>query len=363
MSGPQFIHLQTFSRKPNPAGQSVAQILGEVLRTPEFSHHVDAPAPPGVVDGITPPELIARHDAMIENAKVVVKVKGKTHHRAIRKDRHTLMTAVSSYPIPWDQIEGTPEEEAALRQWEERNVTFFKKLFGGQYQATYRHTDEAFPHLHIYALPERSPGVDASRLHPGKNAKAKAEALALKEKATARESVAAGNRALKASMRNFQNVYYKHVGEPCGLLRIGPKRQRLSRKDYMAQKEAARLRSASTLEARSSDLARREAELSEASEGAVRQLDKLAGDSADMEARNRALSEREAQVVQNAKRVVGYVKRLHDLISAIGGALGLGAFKSVRDGLARLEEAVETLQSEMQHDPGAPDEGDQSPSW
>ena len=36
MSGPQFLHLQSYSRKPNKIGQSVQQILDEAAREPQF---------------------------------------------------------------------------------------------------------------------------------------------------------------------------------------------------------------------------------------------------------------------------------------------------------------------------------------
>ncbi len=143
---------------------------------------------------------------------------------------------------------------------------FFKRLFGPHYKATYKHTDEQYPHLHVYALPHDIPGVDATTLHPGKRAKAKAEAEALAEGLTNRDAVAAGNKALKVKMRKFQDLYFQEVGEPCGLLRLGPKRQRLSRKDYQAQKHAAKQRSISELEARSEDIARKEAEIQQQQE-------------------------------------------------------------------------------------------------
>ena len=363
MSGPQFIHLQTFSRKPNPAGQCVAQVLGELVRAPEFSHHVNAPEPPELVDGVPASELIARHDAMIETAKVEVNVKGKTHYRAVRKDRHTLMTAVASYPIPRDQIEGNPEEEAAYRRWEARNVAFFKKLFGDQYQATFRHTDEPYPHLHAYALPENTPGIDATQLHPGKRAKTKAESKERKNGASDREAVASGNRALKVAMRKFQDVYFKHVGEPCGLLRIGPRRQRLSRKDYQAQKHAARLRSVSALELRSADLTRRADGITAAEEQLQTQRECLDQVKERNEARSRALSARERQNAQAVHGVKICIERLRHILGSIGKSLGFEVFKSVRDGLDQLEGYTEALQTETSLNVSDHEADDQNLSW
>lgn len=347
MSGPQFVHLQSFSRKPNPAGQSVDQIFGELVRDPEYSRHVEGPTPPELLDGITPQELVSRHEAMIDAAKVEVKVKGKVHHRAIRKDRHTLMTAIASYPVPWDQIEGDPEARVALRAWEARNVAFFKKLFGEQYQASFRHTDEAYPHIHVYALPELVPGVDAAHLHPGKREKARAIAKAETDGLSAREAVGSGNRALKATMRKFQDVYFLHVGEPSGLLRLGPRRQRMSRKAYIAQKHAASQRRVSVLEKRSAELRRREAAVA-SSLGAFREkqdhLDQL---EADLERRLEDLVVRETKIKHVARRIALSVKQLHALIDGIGEILGLGRFTSIQMGLQRLGEAAVALHAEF----------------
>ena len=72
MSGPQFFHLQSFSRKANPAGQSVEQVLAEAGRVPRFSTHVTAPRPPRVVAGLHPARIKERHDAMVEAGRISV---------------------------------------------------------------------------------------------------------------------------------------------------------------------------------------------------------------------------------------------------------------------------------------------------
>lgn len=336
MSGPQFIHLQTFSRKPNPAGQHIDQIFGELTRDPEYSHHLEDPEPPVRIDGLTPEDLVRAHDKMIEGARVEVKVKGKVKHRAVRKDRHTLMTAIASYPLTWDVIKGDPKEEAALKAWEAHNVAFFKKLYGPSYKATYRHTDEPYPHLHIYALPESFKGVDATKLHPGKFVKAREEAKAKAQGQSPRESVKVGNKALKDTMRKFQNLYFEHVGEPCGLLRIGPRRQRLSRKDYQAQKEAARLRSVSTLEARDRDLKEQRESLAKSTKLFQERYSRLRDVSQTLKAKQDELQAREAKIIQASDNITACIKHLRGILDTIGGALGLGTFKSVRDGLDKI---------------------------
>ena len=243
----QFAHIQTFSRKKNKAGQCVDQVIGELLREALYAAHVFEPAPPEVVDGISPEQLRAAHDAMVAAAQTQFRIKGEVRTRAVRQDRHTLVTAVASYPVPYAEIRGDPEKEKALKVWEEANVRFFKKCFGPYYRATYRHVDETYAHLHIHALPKGVPGIDAGLLHPGKAAKKKVETKCKADGMPTREVVKAGNQALKSAMRDWQDMYYRDVGEPCGLLRDGPRRRRLSRAQYQAEKHAAHLRSRSTL--------------------------------------------------------------------------------------------------------------------
>lgn len=48
---------------------------------------------------------------MIRAAETQYRLNGEVKTRAIQKDRHTLVTAVASYPVPYDQIRGGPEQE------------------------------------------------------------------------------------------------------------------------------------------------------------------------------------------------------------------------------------------------------------
>lgn len=361
MSGPQFVHLQTFSRKPNPAGQSVSQVLGELARNPEFSRHLESPKPPELVDGLSPFDLMQQHDLMIQNAKVEVRVKGKVKHRAVRKDRHTLMTVVASYPIPWERIKDNPEEMKDLRSWEGKNIAFFKQMFGKQYQSTVRHTDEEFPHLHIFALPELVPGIDATALHPGKRAKQKAEELARKEGLSAREAVAIGNKELKRNMRKFQDIYYTHVGEPCGLLRLGPKRQRLTRKVYQAQKHAARLRSESVLEVKRENLERDREQLEAEKRQVSEQKTDLSYVHDYIKSKYIEIEEREAQVSKAAGLITACTQKLCGILNSIGQVFNIPAFKSIGEGLDKLEEVANSVKQEMSVE--SDDTRPEGPSW
>lgn len=241
MPGPVFIHFQTYARKVNDAGNSVSQVIAEGLRRPVFCEHVENPKPPRVVQG-KPEDFEADHAAHVENRGTVVKRKGKEYRKGIRQDRHTLATAVASYPLTHEQIEaGGPEAAALHQEWERRTVEWMRDRYGDQLRVVLAHEDENHPHLHFWLLPD-DPDARADTLHPGKVAKHQAEAEARAAGLSDREAVRAGNIALKETMRGVLDDYWREVGQPVGMTRDGPKRQRLTRAEWQARKaDAARV--------------------------------------------------------------------------------------------------------------------------
>lgn len=355
--GPQFAHIQTFSRKANPAGQSVDQVLGELTRDPEFSKHVENPEPVMILDGISPQQLRAEHDAMIERAATEVRIKGEIKMRAIRKDRHTLITAVVSYPLTWEEIGNDPKEQAALKEWQDANVAFFKDHFGEHYRAAYGHTDEARPHLHIYGLPEGIKGIDAALLHPGKAAKKAEEDQRKAEGDAPRAVVAAGNKVFRATMREWQDTYHQQVGEPCGLLRVGPKRQRLSRAQYQLEKNLARQRSKSELEAQRLKLL----EIARAglAEAEVVREDRiqLQADWEELEAQRRKHKRHEEELHAVINMIQQATERMRKVVQAVTAFFGLGMAKNINESLTAIEAAVQNAQKVHEKRGSEPDDG------
>lgn len=234
MPGPLFIHVQTYSRKLNQAGNAVDQVIGEGIRNPEFSVHVEDPKPPRVFLG-DPSTFKAEHDAHVKSKATRVMVKGVEKSRAIRNDRHTLATIIASYPLTQDQIdEGGNESADHHKAWEQDTIAFVQTKYGAQLKVVFAHDDEAHPHLHFWLLPD-NPDADAKMLHPGKIAKTEVEAAAKSEGITPRDAVRLGNAALKVAMRGFLDSYFHEVAEPLGMLRDGPKRRRESRAQYKSR--------------------------------------------------------------------------------------------------------------------------------
>lgn len=97
------------------------------------------------------------------------------------------------------------------------------------------HWDEEHLHLHVFAVDPIRGRVD--HLHPGRVAK---EAV---NKSGEEKSKARGKRANIAycdAMRAWQNELHKEVFAPAGLLRVGPGRERWSRREYGRAKALAR---------------------------------------------------------------------------------------------------------------------------
>jgi len=242
MSGPQFMHLQSFSRKANEGGQSVEQVLAEASRVPEYSKHVADPRPPSLVYGVAADEVRKLHDEMVAAGGVEVTLKdGRTARRGIRKDRHTLLTAVASHPLPTDLVNTKPDARADYERWRDHNLAWLKARFGNKLVSVIEHSDEKHPHLHAYILPLDDPTCSARQLNPAWQAKEEGMETARAAGHDDKAALKLGNAAYRAKARELQDHYYEHVSLACGLTRTGPKRERLSRQQWKARKDAAKL--------------------------------------------------------------------------------------------------------------------------
>lgn len=242
MSGPQFMHLQSYSRKANEGGQSVEQVFAEASRAPEYSKHVADPRPPSLVYGVSVDEVRKLHDEMVTAGGVDVTLKdGRTARRGIRKDRHTLMTAVASHPLPTDLVNTKPDARADYERWRDHNLAWLKAQFGDKLVSVIEHWDEKRPHIHAYILPLDDPTCSARQLNPAWQAKEEAMELARAAGHDDKAALKLGNAAYRAKARELQDHYYEHVSLACGLTRTGPRRERLSRQQWKARKEAAKL--------------------------------------------------------------------------------------------------------------------------
>ncbi|MGS4987496.1 hypothetical protein ACVDG9_05980 [Roseibium sp. RP-7] len=234
--GYQFIHLEAYSRKADSKGRSVDWVLAEARRDPEASLHVDTPAPPELVHGVSLDELAALHGELADVATTTLK-NGRA--RKIRKDQKSLLTVVASYPTPLKEVTVNSAEHESLKSWEQRTVEWLHSLYGDDLVSVVRHKDERYPHLHAYILPKSDPELRALRMHPGHEAKRRV--MDTHPTSDSKKDLnRIGDRAYRDAMRGWQDSYHKAVGIPSGLTRLGPARRRLSREAWHAEQVAAR---------------------------------------------------------------------------------------------------------------------------
>jgi hypothetical protein len=253
MGGYQFLHIESFSRKSDAEGRTIDFVLAEADRRGDACQHVDTPTPPEIVFGLAVEGVRALHDARLEAARITIKG-GKT--RKLRVDQHTLLTVVASHPATVADVQNDPAAAAEVAAWELRVVTWLRDQWGDDLASVLRHVDEKHAHLHAYILPSDA-DMRARRLHPGAAAKETTKTAAVADGADAKGANAAGDKAYRQAMRALQDGFWRSVGIPCGLARIGPGRRRLTRAEWHAEKAGI---AAAAVALRVAEIARAEAD-------------------------------------------------------------------------------------------------------
>lgn len=237
--GFQFAHIQNFSRKEDRSGRNVAFVLAEVRRVPSSSLHVSAPTLPDVIWGCSIEQVEREHDSRVAIARAARNGPKGITYKSIRTDQHTLCTVVMSHPYKVQEVKADPLKRSEIELWEKLNIKWLQERFGGALMSVVRHTDEKQWHLHAFALP-RSEDMKASALHPGQAAKTKILAAASSHGEDKREAIRRSDRAYKAAMREWQDDYFRAVGAPCGLARLGPAKRRLTRCAWHHEQQQAK---------------------------------------------------------------------------------------------------------------------------
>ncbi|URK88576.1 plasmid recombination protein [Rhizobium sp. RCAM05350] len=166
--GYQFVHLESFARKPDAKGRGTSFIFAEASRKPEASLHVENPAPPVVVYGVGMEAVQEIHDTAAAEATIAVK---GGHVRKVAKDKKTLHTVVASYPATMAEIRDDPAKRKEAEQWERRTISWLRSQYGDDLKSVIRHEDEEYFHIHAYVVPLDEPGMSALKHHPGVTAK------------------------------------------------------------------------------------------------------------------------------------------------------------------------------------------------
>jgi hypothetical protein len=224
MEGYQFIHVEAYSRvsSKNNKRQSARSVINEAIRAPNACPHISKIKAPTLVYGMNPEKAL---DLAEKNAGIAKDRIG----RKLRKDALILVAGVASYPARTDDISF---ENKDLQKWLELTIEFLSNRYGDQLKSVVIHSDEEFWHCHFYLVPKLdvNNSLDIGLVHDGIAARNTVSSQSAKIKL----------RAYSDAMRAFQDAYYTNVGIPCGLTRDGPRRRRLTRKEWKVEKEASK---------------------------------------------------------------------------------------------------------------------------
>lgn len=220
----QFFHLETYADKPRkgsgrPSAEAVAR---ECQRLEQSFPHINQAQPAETLFGIEPLQALERVRKLVKQCRDPL-------GRKIRADAQIISFGVASI-----NVESTPEnwEKPEVKRWVSDTLTFLKREFGEAFVSLQKHSDERLCHLHFTLIPNLSDGgLNISSIHPGLAA----------QRATKSKSKSIKDRAYKDAMRDLQDSYFEHVGVKNGQLRYGPRRRRLSRHEWHAQKRYAQL--------------------------------------------------------------------------------------------------------------------------
>lgn len=220
MSSYQLVHLEIYNDNPSKSEKpSMSSIVSEAMRVDGFCPHVYQPQTPEILYGLDPRQL---PDIAIERSKMAKDKKG----RKVRKDAPLLLAGVISIPA---------ESDIDFKKFLSLSLTFLKRTYGQNLASVVLHLDEAHPHLHFYAIPSlKDGGFSMAEIHPGIKARSECVGKGYSKKAN----------AYKQAMRGYQDMFYAQVSSKLGMTRLGPRVQRLTRKQWKAQQAQAKALSA-----------------------------------------------------------------------------------------------------------------------
>jgi hypothetical protein len=256
--------------------------------------------------------------------------------RRIRVDTHIAEASVYSYPLDLrEENSSRPEDWQEYERWRHDVVEWALADAGKRglhVLSIVEHLDEPYPHLHVLAVPLND-RLDARETHPGYQAKR----AALEDGASPKIA----NRRLREAMRSWQDDFYQKVSVRHGLSRLGPKRRRLSRAEYLAE-QAQQV----NLAAAHRSLDDREAAVNaavEASNAAVVQIERRA---TELMARQQTLAQLHTQLLAAAAAERAFDRG--EIVCVVSGRhLGTDAVKFA-DGVA--DERRTQIIHEMQAD-------------
>jgi hypothetical protein len=219
----QYLNLMTFGVEPKkgaPSHLCIEGITREAVRAQGAAKHVSGLPKVYLIEGEDP---IAVGQEAIRQAGMALDFRG----RRLRRNGTALVAAVASYPVSISQLGAHPEKEEQLHKWVDQTVAWARKRWGRQVRSVVLHTDEEYPHLHLFLVPEllASNRLDVAAIHPGIAARDAVQ--------RAGHSTSQQTSAYIEAMKALQSDFHDAVSAGFGHARKGDGRKRMSRTQIM----------------------------------------------------------------------------------------------------------------------------------
>jgi hypothetical protein len=220
MSGFQFIHIDTYARIPNAkfSKQGIWGVVHEAGRVPHACLHIKKPERPILLYGEELNKMAQKLYDLADKAR-------DSLGRKTRKDAQLLLAGVASYP---KKSQDTEYHDEHFQNWLKLSIQFLKDEYGDCLQSIILHfSDEIYPHIHFYShpKPDENNMLNIRDIHVGMKAR---DTVSDKGLGSGKKR----RKLYKDAMRAFQDRYYSKVAISSGLSRLGPKRQRMTRKEW-----------------------------------------------------------------------------------------------------------------------------------
>jgi hypothetical protein len=216
MSGFQYVHVEAYARtagKGKAGAHCIATIMAEADRVPSACPHILQAVAPTILFGCSIKQVGEAAESWASHARDAC-------GRKLRKDGLCVAAGVVSFPR---------SRESDWPAFRTATVIWLKKKYGDRLLSVVEHTDEEHPHLHFFLVPLEGENFDV--IHQGR-----AAANAIRKAGGLK---GAQNKAYIQAMKNFQNEFFESVAVAFGLARIGPRRRRLTRREWKIEQELA----------------------------------------------------------------------------------------------------------------------------
>jgi hypothetical protein len=219
----QYLNLMTVGvepRKNAPAHLCITGVTREAARARGAAKHIVGRPSAYLIDGDDP---VAVGQEAVSNAKQAFDHQG----RRLRKNGTALVSAVVSYPVPMREIAAHPEKEEQLHKWVDHAIAWARQCWGRLLRSVVLHTDEEYPHLHLFVVPEllSTNRLDVWAIHPGIAARDAVQ--------RAGHRTGAQTKAYIAAMKALQSEFHGAVSVHFGHERVGDGRKRRGRTQVM----------------------------------------------------------------------------------------------------------------------------------